>query len=132
MWLTIAFGIINAVMSFIGNRLIKFSGFDIAPSAVAILVWHGEHPLFAAVVLVLSYSLISPKELRYLWITLPVTILLAYLAGAIHSIYVLTIIYHIIGLVSAVVFQYFGAKYMVFILMNMATNFMVARVYGAF
>ena len=131
MWLVLLLGLVNALMSFIGNRIIHFSGFDIAPVGVLICVWHGENVFFSSLVLVLSYSVVSPKELRYLWITLPVTLLLGFLAPVIPNAYLLIILYHIIGVLAALLFQYFGAKYVMFILMNLSLNFIVARFYNA-
>jgi hypothetical protein len=130
MWLTLLLGFINIVMSFIGNRVIKFSGLDIAPAGIAILAWQGENVIFGALVLVVTYAIPHPKEFRYLWITLPLTIALGFLAPIIPNAYVLIFIYHAVGLAAAIIFQYFGIKYFMFILMNVAVNFMVARAYG--
>lgn len=132
MWLTLLFGLVNAVMSFFGNRVVKFSGFDIAPAGIIILAWRGENVLFAALILTLSYSFVSLREMRYLWLTLPLTILIGYLALAVHSALLLIVLYHVIGLLAALALGYFGFRYVIFILLNASLNLLLARLYGAF
>lgn len=132
MLLTLLFGLINAVMSFVGDRVFKFSGFDIAPAAIVICAWHGENILFSSLVLTLSYSFVTVKEMRYLWITLPATILIGYLALVIPNGYILLAIYHVVGLSAAYLFEYFGVNYMLFIGINVAVNVVVLRIYGLF
>lgn len=129
MLLSLLFGLCNAGMSFLGNRVVGFSAFDLSASLVPIAVWNNEHPLFAASVMVFSYTVIDARQFRYLWITLPATILVAYLAIPINNIYILTLIYHGLGALAAYTFQYFSTKYWMFMLMNIGVNFLVARIY---
>lgn|GEM_PF-2469963 len=131
MWLLLFLTLINMGMGFIGRHIIRFSGFDIAPAAVAIAVWNGSGPILSSLFLSVGYSVTSVYDMRYLWLTLPLTIMVAYLSYLIPNIYVLVILYHLIGGTVNWFIQHFDTKYFLFILMNVAMNFTVARVYGA-
>lgn len=130
MLLTILFCLVNVLFGFFGRHIIKFSGFEISPAAIAILAWHGESVLFGGLLLPVSYALSSWRDMRYVWLTIPVTLLIGFLAGFIHNIYVLAIIYHIIGAFVNYFLQSLDVKYIMYILMNLAMNFSFARIYG--
>jgi len=132
MWLLILFVLVNGCLSFIGSRVLKFSAFDVSPSVVPILVWTGHNPLVSSLVLVLSYTVVTPEDFRFVGVTLPVTILIAYLAFLIPNTFVLIILYHILSGAVAFVLQYLSVRYIMFILMNVAVNFLIARLYSAF
>ncbi len=130
MWLTLLFGLVNACLSYLGNRMVRFSGFDIAPAGIIILASRGEGVLFPALVLTASYSIVSPKELRYLWLTLPLTILIGYLSFVVPYPAALIVLYHLIGFAFAYNLGYFGASYVMFMAINGGLNLAVAHAYA--
>ncbi len=132
MLLLILFAAANVALGFFGRNVIKFSGFDISPAAIAILAWHGQSIILGAFVLTISYTVWSWRDVRYLWLTLPVTILVGYLALLIPNIYILVAIYHVIGGLANYGLQNFDFKYLMYVLTNLAANFTVARLYGLF
>ncbi len=130
MLLTLALGLLNAGISFIGNRLFRFSGFDIAPAGIIFLAARGENILFASLVLTLSYSLFKLRELRFLWLTLPFTIAIGFLSLIVPNALALIVLYHLVGVVFALLFGYFGVGYAMFMMINITTNLVIARLFG--
>lgn len=129
MLLTLGFGFLNALLSFIGDRLVRFSGFDLAPGAIIILGMRGDSIFWGAIILVLAYSLVTPKELRYIWLTLPLTMAIGFLALLFPFPSTLIIIYHIIGLIMALLLRYFGFRYVIFMIINISLNLFLVNSY---
>ncbi len=130
MWLILLFALLNAAFGFFGRHVIKFSGFELTPVAIAICAWHGENVLLAGLFLPVAYACTSVYDLKYLWITIPAAIIVGFLALAVHNAYLLLVVYHLLGLSVAYVFTYLDVKYFLFVLVNVAMNIGLARVYG--
>jgi len=127
MWITLLFVIINALLSFLGNRFIKFSAFDISPAAIVIIAMHGESVLLGAILVPLAYVLLHPKDFRYLWLVFPLVLLIGYVTSLVPNPFLLIIIYHLIGGIVAFFLQYFDVRYVMFILVNLSMNFIIVR-----
>jgi len=132
MLLTIVFGIINAILSFLGNQYLRFSAFDITPAAVMIVAWNSGNIWITAIVLVLSYAVVNPKEFRFIWLTLPMAFVIGYLALLTKNAFLLLAFYHLVGASGAFFFGYFNGKYAGFIMLNFILNFAITRIYTFF
>lgn len=130
MWLLVLFLLLNVALALFGRHIIRFSAFEISPAAIAILAWHGDNIIVGSLVLTVAYACTSVYDLRYLWLTLPLTILVGYLSLGIHNLFVLIVLYHVIGGAINFFLQRLDTKYVMFILANVTVNFMVARIYG--
>ena len=75
MWLLLLFIALNILMAILGRHVFNFSAFEISPAAIAILVWHEYGVVVSALFLSVSYAVAGVKDVQYLWITLPVTLL---------------------------------------------------------
>lgn len=114
-------------MALLGRRVVNFSGFEISAFAIGYLVINGSSVLFPAFVLALSYAIVDVRDLQYLWITMPATMIIGYAALLIPNLYILVLLYHILGASVNYALQRFDVKYAIFIMMNIATNFMMIR-----
>ncbi len=130
MWLLLTFTLLNMALGFLGRHILRFSAFDISPAGVAILVWQGNPIILSSLFLSVGYAATSVYDIRYLWLTLPVTILVGLCAKVLPSLILLILLYHLIGALVNWFLQNFNAKYALYIMMNIAVNVMVARLYG--
>jgi len=130
MWLTLLFGALNAGLAFLGRKALRFPGLDIAPAAMIFLAGKGENVLFAALVLGLSFSFFSLREMRFLWLSLPLLVVVGYLALAVPNGYLLVAVYEALSLLAAFFLSMFGFRYAVFILTNFATNLVAVWLLG--
>jgi len=132
MLLTIIFGLLNALFSFLGNQYLKFSAFDITPAAIIIIAWSDGNIWVSSIILVLAYAIITPKEFRFIWFTLPMAFIIGYLALFINSAFLLLLIFHLIGVTFSAVFGYFNGRYVGFVIANFILNLVVIRFYSLF
>ncbi len=130
MWLTLLFGLLNLGLSLIGRRIFRLPGFDLTPLGIILIAQHGESILFGALVLTVAFSAVSPGRLRFLWLTLPATLIVGYLALAVPNLLLLLLLYHIICAVCAFFLRFFGFRYTLFVLVNLCLNLVGARVAG--
>ena len=132
MLLTIALTIINLLLAILETRVLRIQSFDIAPIAIVILAQHGEGVILGALLVSAPYAALSLHKFRFLWVTLPLTILIGYLALLLPNPYMLVALYHaILALVAFFMNMLFG-NYLVFAGINVVTNLAVARFYSLF
>jgi hypothetical protein len=129
LWMLLLLCIVNVTMAFFGRRVVGFSGFEISPFAIGYLVTNGSSVLLPGFLLPLSYAIVDVRDLTYLWITLPATVLIGYLALIMPNLYFLVIAYHTIGAFVNYWMQRLDVKYVIFIMMNVAINFMMIRIF---
>ncbi|MBR9692449.1 hypothetical protein GOV07_00780 [Candidatus Woesearchaeota archaeon] len=132
MLLTLLFGLVNFGVTFFGRRFVKLPGFDLTPIGMIILARAGENIFFAALVLTVAYSFPKIGKMRYLWLTVPATILIGFLAVVVENVFLLLAIYHVVCFVFALLIGFFGFRYFIFVLVNFGLNFAVARLYAFF
>lgn len=128
MWFTLLFALLNLPLSFFGTKVLRLPGFDLTPAAIILCAWHGENVFVAALLLTASYAVFSLTELRLLWLTLPLTIGLGYLALAVHNAIALIILYHVIAGVAALLLGLFGVRYALFVVVNASLSFALVRI----
>lgn len=132
MWLTLLLGAINFAVALFGRKLLRLPGFDITPFAMILLAQSGENILFGALVLTVAFAQSSMKRLRYLWLTLPATILIGYLALVVPSAVMLLLIYHLVCFLFAFLLGFFGFRYLLFLMVNMGLNLALVRLHALF
>ena len=133
MWLLLLFVSLNIVLALIGRHLLNFSAFELTPAAVAILVWNDYGVVVSSLFLATSYAAAGVKDLQYLWLTLPVTLLTGLVALVIPNVFVCILFYHVVGgFVNYVIYQQLDIRYVLFMLMNGAVNIVLGRVYWFF
>jgi len=129
MFFTLLLGVINTVLSCIGFRWFKLSGLDIVPVAMMLIAVRGDSILFGALVMTISTAIVGLAKIKYLWLTVPATLAVGYLALVMPNLIVLLIVYHLICLVFAIFMQFFGVRYILFILLNVGLNLFVGRAF---
>ena len=133
MWLLLLFIALNIVLALLGRHVLNFSAFEISPAAIAILVWNDYGVVVSALFLSTSYAIAGVKDLQYLWLTLPVTLLTGLVAMFIPNIFVCILFYHVIGgFANYLIYQYLDIRYILYMLMNGAVNIVLGRLYGFF
>lgn len=132
MWLILLFVLINLPIGFVGNKILKVPGFDITMIAIIILARAGENILLSAIILTVAFSFFSINRLKYLWLTVPATILVGYLSLVIPGVFMLFIIYHLVCLLCAFLIGFFGPRYIFFVMVNLGINLAIARIYTLF
>jgi len=130
MLLTLFLTLVNLLLALLELYAIRLKSFDLAPILTIIAARHGESILLAALLINLPYAVLNPQKLRFLWATLPLTILIGYLALLIKNSLLLILLYH--GLLAAIALLVgaFGGGYLLFTVVNMAANLIVARFVG--
>ncbi len=126
MLLTLLVALGNGLFALGGRKLLKLPGFDITPVAVILLARAGEPVLLASLLLTVAYSL-SIDRVRYLWLTLPATILIGYLSLTLPGVYGLLLLYHVLCFVIALLAGFFGPRYTLFVIINLGVNIIAAR-----
>ncbi len=130
--LLVLFIVLNVLLAFLGRYVFHFSAFEISPAAIAILAWNGNNIVVSALFLNVAYAATGVKDLRFLWLVLPVTILVGYLALLIHNLFAIIIAYHVIGALVNYALQRFDLKYVLYMGMNAVANIMLAKIYYLF
>ena len=126
MLLALLLALANGALAFVGSRVFRVPGVDINPLAIILIARHGDSVLFGALLLTLA-TLVSLSRAKYLWLTLPATVLIGYLALAVPSTVVLLIAYHLVCGISAFFLGFFGYRYGLFVLVNLGLNLLLAR-----
>ncbi|MBR9692450.1 hypothetical protein GOV07_00785 [Candidatus Woesearchaeota archaeon] len=133
MWLLLLFVALNIIAAFLGRHVFNFSAFELTPAAIAILVWNEYGVVVSSLFLSVSYAATGVKDLQYLWITLPGALLTGLVAMFIPNIFVCILFYHAVGAIANyVLYQYLDIRYVLFMMMNIAVNVVLGRIYGFF
>lgn len=132
MLLTIVFGVLNLLLSTLGFRLLRLPGCDLTPAGVIILSSRGENIILAAFILPICAVIGSPQELKYLWLTIPATMLVGFLSLVFPSPVALVILYHLVCGAFAYGFGFLGGRYLLFVIINVALNITLGHGYFTF
>ncbi len=132
MLLTLALGLLNFAFALVGKRLLKLPGFDLTPLAIILLARAGENVWVGALVLNAALAATSWKHLKYLWLSLPATIIVGLLAGLVPGFILLFLVYHVVTILPAFLLGLFGTHYFLFVLVNLGVNLAGARIAGFF
>lgn len=130
MWLILLFTLLNVGLSLLGHKVFRLPGFDLTPLGIILIAQNGESVLLGTFFLTAAFSFHSLKKVRYLWLTVPATLIVGYLALVIPSLLLLLLIYHLICAVCALLLGFFGFRYFTFVLSNLAVNLVGLRFYG--
>lgn len=130
MLLTLALTGINLLLAVVEMKFLRIQSLDIAPIGIIILAQQGEGIILGSLFLAAPYAALNPHKLRFLWATLPLTILIGYLALAIESAYILLVLYHLILAGVALLIGLLTGSYLLFAGVNFVSNFVVARIYS--
>ncbi len=127
MFLTLLFTLLNLILALTETYAIRVRSFDLAPVLIMIAAQHGESVLLAALLINLPYAVLNPQKLRFLWATLPASILCGYLALLIPNLFLLVLLYHGLLALVALLLGGLGGGYLLFAAVNLAANLVVAR-----
>ncbi len=132
MWLIVALAVANFALSALGTWLLHMPGFDLTPIFMVILARSGENTLAGAIALTVAYMLPRPGRFAFVWLQVPVAILVGYLALAMPSLLLPVLVFYVISVAAGILSGTFSGRYMLHTLIGIALNFTVARVYGFF
>lgn len=130
MWRTFVLGLVNVALSSVGTYLLRLPGFDLTPVGMVMIAQGGEGIILGSIVLTVAYMIPRPGRFAWIWLQVPVAILIGYIAIWMDAIYTPILVYHAISIAAGLLTGAFSGRYILYTLINLGLNITIARFYA--